>query len=111
MSSLNVKSYLNGYLKFKQIMNDGSKGNQDVVIAFKDQDSGFGTLNMGYSELFKLDQDDLYYLLHKYKYLEDDSKVENIKKIEHQIDYNTEMWMNHSSEIDRLEIELRNIKK
>ena len=105
------RNYLNGYLKFKQIMNEGSKWNQDVVIAFKDQDSGFGILNMGFSELFKLDKDDLFYLLNKYKYLEDDSKVENVKKIENEIQYNTEMWMNHSSEIDKLEIELRNIKK
>ena len=105
------RSYLNGYLKFKQIMNEGSKGNQNVVLAFKDESSGFGMINLGYSELFKLDGDDLLYLLHKYKYLEDDSKVENIKKIENEIQYNTEMWMNHSSEIDKLEIELRNIKK
>ena len=107
----NTKNYLNGYLKFKQIMNEGSKGNQDIVLAFKDKESGFGMINLGYSELFKLDWDDLLYLLHKYKYLEDDSKVENIKKIENEIQYNTEMWMNHSSEIDKLEIELRNIKK
>lgn len=103
--------YLNGYLKFKQIINEGSKGNRDIVLAFKDEASGFGMTNLGYSELFKLDQDDLFYLLHKYKYLEDDSKIENIKKIENEIQYNTEMWMNHSSEIDKLEIELRNIKK
>ena len=107
----NAKSYLNGYLKFKQIMNKGSKGNQDIVLAFKDKESGFGMINLGYSELFKLDQDDLYYLLHKYKYLEDNSKVENIKKIENEIQYNTEMWMNHSSEIDKLEIELQNLKR
>lgn len=107
----NTRSYLNGYLKFKQIMNKGSKGNQNVVLAFKDQDSGFGIINLGYSELFKLDEDDLYYLLYKYKYLEDDSKIENIKKIKNEIQYNTEMWMNHSSEIDKLEIELKEIKK
>ena len=45
------------------------------------------------------------------KYLEDDSKVENIKKIENEIQYNTEMWMNHSSEIDKLETELQNLKR
>ena len=105
------RSYLNGYLKFKQIMNEGSKGNQNVVLAFKDESSGFGMINLGYSELFKLDENDLLYLLHKYKYLEDDSKVENIKKIENEIQYNTEMWMNHSSEIDKLETELQNLKR
>ena len=105
------RKYLNGYLKFKQIMNEGSKGNQNVVLAFKDEASGFGMCNLGYSELFKLDQDDLLYLLHKYQYLEDESKVENVKKIETEIQYNIEMWMNHSSEIDKLEIELYKIKK
>lgn len=105
------RSYLNGYLKFKQIMNEGSKGNQNIVLAFKDKDSGFGMINLGYSELFKLDITDLLYILYKYKYLEDDSKVENIKKIEKEIQYNTEMWMNHSSEIDKLETELQNLKR
>ena len=107
---------MSNYLKFKEIMDGLNKDTWDtfkpnIVLAYKDKESGYGELFDGYHPLFELDNNTLRSILWEYKYLEDESKIKRINELEQDSEYYNHLWIEASSEVDKLQEQIRNLKK